>query len=188
MLDVALGLMGSEDHEGDKLLHSSCAEYSCARKCSAPYVLQNLTSVPLQYHVYHGYVNPDDIYDSDMNHAKYVRPGCTIPIYMDENAEQKLSRYRPYHSSDSLNEHRSNGFAHHYITVQLEGTSMPSDPISMDLVGLTCFEANFSKTFNENGNDGRMNTAPTFVVPVVFDVSLLRYSKLIRIYSTVCIK
>ncbi|CAK8569567.1 unnamed protein product [Lathyrus sativus] len=62
---------------------------------------------------------------------------------------------------------------------------MLSNPISMDLVGLTCFNANFSKSYNENDDDGRMNTAPTFVVPVVLDVSALRYSKLIRIYSTV---
>ncbi|XP_061363844.1 uncharacterized protein LOC133307357 isoform X2 [Gastrolobium bilobum] len=181
----ALGILGLKDHEGNKLSHSPCSEHMYARRCAAPYFLQNLTSVPLLYHVYHGPVNPDELYDSDENHAKYVQPGSAIPIYMDENAEQQLSRYRPSQSSDSLNEQRSNGFAHHYIIVQLEGTSMPSDPISMDLVGLTCFEVNFSKTYNENAEDGRMNTAPTFVVPVVFDVSVLRYSKLIRIYSTV---
>ncbi|TKY59210.1 putative vacuolar protein sorting-associated protein 13A [Spatholobus suberectus] len=181
----ARGLMGLDDHKGNKLLHSPCAEYMCARKCGAPYVLQNLTSVPLLYHVYHGLANPDELCDYDENHAKYVQPGSSIPIYMDENAEQKLSRFRPSHSSDSLNEQRSNGFAHHYITVQLEGTSRSSDPISMDLVGLTCFEVNFSKSCNETAEDGRLSAAPTFVVPVVFDVSVLRYSKLIRIYSTV---
>ncbi|KAJ1416636.1 putative vacuolar protein sorting-associated protein 13A [Sesbania bispinosa] len=185
LLDDASGLLGFRDHEGDKILHSPCAEYMCARKCSAPYVLQNLTSVPLIYHLYHGPVIPDKICDCEGNRAKYVQPGSAIPIYMEENAEQKLSHYRPSHSSDSLNEQKSNGFAHHYITVLLEGTSMPSGPISMDLVGLTCFEVNFSKTYNENGEDCRKNTAPTFVVPVVFDVSMLRYSKLIRIYSTV---
>nr|KYP76317.1 Putative vacuolar protein sorting-associated protein 13A [Cajanus cajan] len=185
MLSDAGGLMGLNNHKGNKLLHSPCAEHMCTRKCGAPYVLQNLTSVPLLYHVYHGLVNPDEIDDSDENHAKYVQPGSSIPIYMDENAERKLSRFRPSHSSDSLNEQRSNVFAHHYITVQLEGTSRSSDPISMDLVGLTCFEVNFSKTYNETVEDGRLRTAPTFVVPVVFDVSVLRYSKLIRIYSTV---
>lgn len=182
----ALDLMGYDDGKGNKVLHSPCAEYMCARKCGAPYVLQNLTAVPLLYHVYHGLVNPDELCVSDENHAKYVQPGSSIPIYMDENAEQKLSRFRPSRSSDSLNEQRSTGFAHHYITVQLEGTSRSSDPISMDLVGLTCFEVNFSKIFDETAEDGSLNTAPTFVVPVVFDVSVLRYSKLIRIYSTVC--
>ncbi|CAJ2666738.1 unnamed protein product [Trifolium pratense] len=185
MLDDAFGLMGLKDHKENKLLHPPCAEYICARKCAAPYVIQNLTSVPLLYHVYLGHINPNDIHDSNMNPAKYVQPGSASTIYMDENAEQQLSRYRPYHSSDSLNEQRSSGVAHRYITVQLDGTSMPSDPISMDLVGLTCFDANFSKSHNVNGDDGRMNTAPTFVVPVVLDVSALRYSKLIRIYSTV---
>ncbi|XP_024632124.1 uncharacterized protein [Medicago truncatula] len=184
MLDDALGLMGLKDHEGNKLLHPPCSEYIFARKCVAPYVIQNLTSAPLLYHVYHGHINPNDIYDLDINHAKCVQPGSASTIYMDENADQ-LSHYRPYHSSDSLNEQRSSGLAHRYIMVQLEGTSMPSNPISMDLVGLTCFDANFSKSYNENGNDGRMNTAPTFVVPVVLDVSALRYSKLIRVYSTV---
>ncbi|XP_058779187.1 uncharacterized protein LOC131653133 isoform X2 [Vicia villosa] len=183
MLDDALGLMQLKDHEGNKFLHPPCAEYICARKCAAPYVIQNLTSVPLLYHVYNGLSNPNDIYDPDLNHAKYVQPGSASTIYMDENAEQQ--HYRPYHSSDSLNEQRSSGLAHRYIMVQLEGTSMLSDPISMDLVGLTCFNANFSKSYNENDDDGRMNTAPTFVVPVVLDVSALRYSKLIRIYSTV---
>ncbi|KAG4977288.1 hypothetical protein JHK84_036989 [Glycine max] len=185
MFSDALGLMVLDDHEGNKLVHSPCAEYMCTRKCGAPYVLQNLTSVPLLYQVFHGLVNPDDLHDSDENHAKYVQPGSSIPIYMDENAEQQLSRFRPSHSSDSLNEPRSNGFAHHYITVQLEGTSRSSGPISMDLVGLTCFEVNFSKTYNDTAEDNSLNTSPTFVVPVVFDVSVLRHSKLIRIYSTV---
>lgn len=185
MIDDALRLMGSKDRDGNKLLRQSYAEYSCAKKCAAPYVIQNLTSVPLLYHVYHGHINPDDIYDFDVHHAKYVQPGSASTIYVDENAEPQLSNYRPYHSSDSLNEQRSSGLAHRYITVLLEGTSMPCDPISMDLVGLSCFDANFSKSYNENGDDGRMNTAPTFVVPVVLDVSALRYSKLIRIYSTV---
>ncbi|BAT73681.1 hypothetical protein VIGAN_01119500 [Vigna angularis var. angularis] len=181
----APGLMGLDDHKGNKLLHSPCAEYMSARKCGAPYVLQNLTSVPLSYHVYRGLVNPDELCGSNESHAKYVQPGSSIPIYMDENMEKKLSRFRPSHSSDSLSEQRTNGFAHHYITVQLEGTSRSSDPISMDLVGLTCFEVNFSKSYNETSEDGSLNTAPTFVVPVVFDVSVVRHSKLIRIYSTV---
>ncbi|XP_027357140.1 uncharacterized protein LOC113866515 [Abrus precatorius] len=181
----AMGLMGLEDHEGNTLSRSPCAEYTCARKYGAPYILQNLTSVPLIYRVYHGPVNPNEHSDSDENHAKYVQPGSSIPIYVNENDEQKLLRFRPSYSSDSLNDQRSNGFAHHYITVQLEGTSRSSDPISMDLVGLTCFEVNLSKTYNENIEDGRIYTGPTFVVPVVFDVSVLRYSKLIRIYSTV---
>ncbi|CAK8560072.1 unnamed protein product [Lathyrus sativus] len=183
MLDDALGLMGLKDHEGNRFLHPPCAEYICARKCAAPYVIQNLTSVPLLYHVYNGHINPNDIYDPDLSHAKYVQPGSASTIYMDENDEQQ--HYSPYLSSERLNEQRPSGLAHRYITVQLEGTYMLSDPISMDLVGLTCFNANFSKSYNENDDDGRMNTAPTFVVPVVLDVSALRYSKSIRIYSTV---
>ncbi|XLS59714.1 hypothetical protein HN51_009469 [Arachis hypogaea] len=188
MLLDALGLVGLNNYDGNKLIHSPYAELMCTRRCGAPYVLQNLTSVPLLYHVYHGPLNPDELYDSNEKYGKYVNPGSTIPIYMDENTEERLSRYRPSHSSDSLNDQRLNGFAHHYITVQLEGTPMPSNPMSMDLVGVTYFEVNFSKTYNENDEDGRMSTGPTFIVPVVFDVSVLRYSKLIRIYSTVVLQ
>ncbi|XP_057415336.1 uncharacterized protein LOC130710179 isoform X3 [Lotus japonicus] len=185
ILNDAWGLKGSKDHEGKELSHSSCPQNMSSKRCAAPYVLQNLTSVPLLYHIYHGSSNPDEIFESDENPANYVQPGSAISVYMDENDEQRLPHYRHSNSSDSLNEQRSSGFTHHYITVQLDGASMPSDPISMDLVGLTCFEVNFSKTYDQNGQGGRMNSGATFVVPVVFDVSMLRYSKLIRIYSTV---
>lgn len=188
ILNDAWGLKGSKDHEGKELSHSSCPQNMSSKRCAAPYVLQNLTSVPLLYHIYHGSSNPDEIFESDENPANYVQPGSAISVYMDENDEQRLPHYRHSNSSDSLNEQSSSGFTHHYITVQLDGASMPSDPISMDLVGLTCFEVNFSKTYNQNGQGGRMNSGATFVVPVVFDVSMLRYSKLIRIYSTVCRK
>lgn len=49
----------------------------------------------------------------------------------------------------------------------------------MDLVGLTYFEVNFSKDNNEAVANSR------FLDPVVFDVSVQQYSKLIQLYSTV---
>ncbi|KAK4267115.1 hypothetical protein QN277_023943 [Acacia crassicarpa] len=179
-------LMGSKDSlESNKMMRIPSAEYVHARKCAAPYVLQNLTSAPLFCHVYSSPVNPDQLDVLDEKNRICVEPGSAIPIYMDENTEQQLARYKPSCSSDSLNEQRSSGFFHHYIMIQLDGTSMPSAPMSMDLVGLTCFEVNFSKVCNENDKDSQTDTASSFVVPVVFDVSVLHYSKLIRIYSTV---
>lgn len=186
MVMDAWHLMGSKDNsEGNKMIHSPSAEYIRARRFAAPYVLQNLTSVPLLCHVYHRPVNPDEVDDSEEKDGIYVQPGSSIPIYMDENTKEQLARYRPSCSSDSLNEQKSNVFSHHYISIQLDGTSMPSAPMSMDLVGLTCFEVNFSKAHSENDEDSRIDTDSSFVVPVVFDVSVLHYSKLIRIYSTV---
>ncbi|KAI9110924.1 hypothetical protein K1719_018044 [Acacia pycnantha] len=179
-------LIGSKDSlESNKMMRVPSAEYVHARKCAAPYVLQNLTSAPLFCHVYSSPVNPDQLDVLDEKNRICVEPGSAIPIYMDENTEQQLARYKPSCSSDSLNEQRSSGFSHHYITIQLDGTSMPSAPMSMDLVGLTCFEVNLSKVCNENDKDSQTDTASSFVVPVVFDVSVLHYSKLIRIYSTV---
>lgn len=183
----ACRLRGQKDPSaGNKIKRSPFAQYTHARRCAAPYVLQNLTSVPLFCHVYHRPVNHDEIDDSGEKDKIYVKPGSATPIYMDKNAEEQFSRYRPSCSSNNLDEQRSSGFAHHYITVQLDGTSMPSPAMSMDLVGLTCFEVNFAKGSSEDHDDVRTNTA-SFVVPVVFDVSVLHYSKLIRIYSTVCV-
>ncbi|KAJ7978124.1 putative Vacuolar protein sorting-associated protein [Quillaja saponaria] len=170
--------------EGQKFLVSPFAEYMSTRRY-APYVVQNLTSVPLQYHVYQGSINPDECYDTELKEGNYVQPGSSVPIFIHENTKEQQFHNRPSHSSDSLHEQKLNGFAHNYITIKLDGTSMPSAPMSMDLVGLTFFEVNFSKTYNEAADKNGTNTATAFVVPVVFDVSVQRYSKLIRLYSTV---
>ncbi|KAF7824639.1 putative vacuolar protein sorting-associated protein 13A isoform A [Senna tora] len=188
MVMDAWHLMGIQDHsKGNKTTHSPSADNTRARRCAgaAPYILQNLTSVPLFCHVYHRPVNPDEFDDSIEKDKIYVQPGSATPIYMDKNTEDQLTRYRPSCSSRSLNEQKSNVFAHHFISIQLDGTSVPSAPMSMDLVGVTCFEVNFSKGCSENNEDNTTDTASSFVVPVVFDVSVLHYSKLIRIYSTV---
>ncbi|XP_057987743.1 uncharacterized protein LOC110642362 isoform X2 [Hevea brasiliensis] len=166
----------------------------------APYILQNLTSLPLAYHVFQGLVNVEEINFSEFGDGKAVEPGASVPIYLNESPEEQLFRFRPIKSSDRLSEKQSNGVVHHFMSIQLDGMHMPSAPISMDLVGLTCFEVDFSKASNKIeiekfgdvsryniniGENVRSSTNNGFHVPVVFDVSVQRYSKLIRLYSTV---
>lgn len=159
----------------------------------APYILQNLTSSPLVYCVYQGLAGPGQFDVSKEKDGQIVQAGASVPIYLSDKPEEQLFRYRPTHSSENLSERQQNGVAHHLMTIQLDGMSMPSAPVSMDLVGLTYFEVDFSNTsqYNvktkENGASEAKNANNGFVVPVVFDVSMQRYSKLIRLYSTVCI-
>lgn len=181
MIKDSWGMIESNDFpESQKLVNSPCMEHTYARRY-APYVLQNLTSLPLVYHVYKGPVDRFDV--SEVKGRKSVQSGASIPIYINDEPEDQLLQIRPTHSSDRLSDQKSN--AHHYISIQLDGTSVPSAPISMDLVGLTYFEVDFSKAYDENGQENIADSRSGFVVPVVFDVSVQRYSKLIRLYSTV---
>lgn len=168
----------------------------------APYILQNLTSLPLIFHVCEGPITDNDLNVSALKDETLVEPGSSIPIYVDETPEEQLFRYRPSHSSDRLSDKQFMEAAHRYIIIQLEGTSMPSAPISMDLVGLSYFEVDFSMTSSNNvavDNNGdtsksnknfkgnpRTDVNSGYVVPVVIDVSVQRYTKLVRLYSTVC--
>ncbi|CAI0559649.1 unnamed protein product [Linum tenue] len=157
----------------------------------APYLLENLTSLPLIYHVSQGFGISNVSDASVMKDGISVGPGACIPIYVNETPEEQLFRYRPAQSSDRLSDKESTGVLHHFMRVQLDGTSQPSSPVSMDLVGQTYFEVDFSKTSNKidsertTDDSGRANAKHGFVLPVVFDVSVKRYSKLIRLYSTV---
>ncbi|KAF3943895.1 hypothetical protein CMV_029587, partial [Castanea mollissima] len=185
MINDAWDLMEPYDHpESQKLLNSPITKYMSDGRY-APYILQNLTSVPLKYHVYQGLDSCGEFDVSEVRDGNHVLPGCSLPIYIKETPEEQLSRYRTAHSSDRLNEQKSNGVAHHFITIQLDETYAPSVPISMDLVGLTCFEVDFSKAYNDDTEDNGTYTSSGFVVPVVFDVSVQRYCKLIKVYSTV---
>jgi hypothetical protein len=148
----------------------------------APYILQNLTSLPLTFHVCKGPITNQD----SLNNGTLVEPDASIPIYIDETPEEQLFRYRPSHSSDRLSDMEA---AHRYIIIQLEGTSMPSVPISMDLVGLSYLQVDFSLTSSNNvpdeGKNHRTNVNSGYVIPVVIDVSVQKYTKLVRLYSTV---
>lgn len=185
MIKDAWVLMGPNDlPESQNFLNSPYSEYTYAGKY-ASYVLQNLTSLPLVYDVYRGPVNFGVFDVSKMKNRKYVQPGSSIPIYINDTPEEQLINVKTAHFSERLFEQKANGVAHQYITIQFDGSSISSDPISMDLVGLTYFEADFSTAYNDNMENNRTNTVGGFVVPVVFDVSVQRYNKLIRLYSTV---
>ncbi|XP_057965676.1 uncharacterized protein LOC131156193 isoform X2 [Malania oleifera] len=151
----------------------------------APYMLKNLTSVPLLYHVYQGIVNREGIDVSDVKDKNYVQPGGCVPIFINEAPEEQLFHYRPLHSSNRLHEQESKGVARHFITIQLDGMSLPSAPLSMDLVKLTYFEVDFFGNYKYCTEESRLHTNSGIVVPVVFDVSVQRHCKLIQLYSTV---
>ncbi|XP_048139080.1 uncharacterized protein LOC115752507 isoform X2 [Rhodamnia argentea] len=167
----------------------------------APYILQNLTSLPLSYCIFQGSGNSVELDAKEVKGWSLVQSGCSVPIYSNETPEEQLLRFRPTRSSGQLNEKQSSGVAHHFISIKLDGTSVPSVPISMDLVGLSYFEVDFSKASNKlelektadiprytNLEEGiKTNAGEGFIVPVVFDVSVQRFNKLIRLYSTVIV-
>lgn len=199
MIKDAWDLTGKDDTSHSQFsLNSPHAENIVAGK-HAPYVLQNLTSLPLEYHVYEGPFDSVEFHISKFKERRYVQPGCSAPIYISESAEKQFFRHRSFHSLEKLDEQHTYGVGHHFISIQLDGTSVPSIPISMDLVGQTYFEVDFSKASNEelNMSDNmskdadnvekyRKHMSGGFMVPVVFDVSVQRYGKLIQLYSTVC--
>ncbi|XP_022149965.1 uncharacterized protein LOC111018256 isoform X3 [Momordica charantia] len=196
MIKDAWDLSGKDDTSQRQLsLNSSQVENIIAGK-HAPYVLQNLTSLPLEYHVYEGPLDSVEFGVSEFKERRYVQPGCSVPIYISESAEKQFFRHRSFHSLEKLDEWHTYGFGHHFISIQLDGTSVPSVPISMDLVGQTYFEVDFSKASNEElnmsanmskdvDNKYKKHMSRGFIVPVVFDVSVQRYGKLIQLYSTV---
>ncbi|ESR43047.1 hypothetical protein CICLE_v100108862mg, partial [Citrus x clementina] len=200
MINDAWGLIGPDDHPQIQLSSRPLITGTVPGGRYAPYILQNLTSLPLIYNVYRGLIGSDEFDVLDMKDGKLVQPGNSVPIYLHETPDEQLYRYRPTYSSDRLSDKQLNSVSHHFMTVQLDGTSVPSVPISMDLVGLSYFEVDFSKASKteefertgdtskykmNNGETATSNLSSGFVVPVVFDVSVQHYSKLIRLYSTV---
>ncbi|XP_057532669.1 uncharacterized protein LOC130810577 isoform X2 [Amaranthus tricolor] len=156
-------------------------ENLCVRRY-ASYTIHNMTSLPFIFHVYQGLGNAENVDLSSSAYKNTVLPGISIPIYVDETLEEQAFSYRPASTSEGLGKKLSNKAGHHFMTIQFEGTSERSEPISMDLVGLTYFEVNFSNDYRKADADNGL------LVPVVFDVSLQRYSKLIKLYSTVIFK
>ncbi|KAL0336665.1 UNVERIFIED_CONTAM: hypothetical protein Sradi_4878400 [Sesamum radiatum] len=166
----------------------------------APYMLQNLTSLPLVFCVCQRQLGADDL---DVSPSKGVlQPGSSALVYINESPEELLFRYRPVQSSDRLNDKQLLEAAHRYVTFQLEGTSVPSAPISMDLVGRRYFEVDFSKSSHVSevysdansvkrnrkvDGDGGGEAIRGFAIPVVVDVSVQRFTKLMRLFSTVLV-
>lgn len=200
MVKDAWGLMGPDNHCENPIFLNSQMSENISEGRYAPYVLQNLTSLPIVYNVYQGTFSSGGFGVSELKDGKSVQPGASVPIYLNETPDEQLFCYRNAYSSDRLSDKQSDAVTHHFMTIQLDGTSVPSGPISMDLVGLTYFEVDFSKASKteeikrsehmlkrNRDNIGNVNSSTNsgFVVPVVFDVSVQRYSKLIRLYSTV---
>ncbi|KAJ8450353.1 hypothetical protein Cgig2_004810 [Carnegiea gigantea] len=179
MIKEARGLMQiNEVPKSQRFQNYQCVENLCVRRY-ASYTIRNMTSLPFVFHVYEGLGSAENVDNSVSTYECTVPPGSSVPIYIDGTLEEQVFNYRPAPSSEGLCKKASNRAGHHFMTIQFEGTSQRSEPISMDLVGLTYFEVNFSKDNNEaHANSG-------FLVPVVFDVSVQQYSKLIQLYSTV---
>ncbi|KAL6659540.1 hypothetical protein ACP70R_003580 [Stipagrostis hirtigluma subsp. patula] len=158
----------------------------------APYILSNDTSLPFRFKVYRGAVNSDDIDSFSVVDENSVPAGHAVPIYVEETRDEFFFQHREARSSDHLIEKRMSAVSHYMISIEFDGTSGPSKPMSMDLVGIYFFEVNFSSSkkpilgeesigafpSNRKGSDG-------LIVPVVLDVSLQNYSKRIQVYSTV---
>ncbi|XP_010251472.1 PREDICTED: uncharacterized protein LOC104593388 isoform X1 [Nelumbo nucifera] len=200
MIEDAWNQAGPNDYsEGQGFLEHQTIDNVYTRKY-APYVLQNETSLPLSFQVYFGSVTETDFDVLPKEERNIVQPGTSVPIYIDESPEEQIFGDGPGHSSDRLGEKKSTGVLHHLISIQLHGTSRPSPPISMDIVGLRYFEVDFCNASDKieiNKSEGasiysrkveeknRIDPTTGFLVPVVFDVSIQRYSKLVRLYSTV---
>ncbi|XP_008812811.3 uncharacterized protein LOC103723626 isoform X2 [Phoenix dactylifera] len=167
----------------------------------APYILCNDTSLPLTFELFRGPVNAGNAGGFSNKDRNTVQPGFSLPIYVEPTLDEHFFQHRTY-SSERLIEKKMSAVAHHMISIQFDGTSGPSKPMSMDLVGISYFEVNFSKSkqpaFTEVDRDsdipehGRKNDERYrsdqnngLVVPVVFEVSMQHYSKMIRLYSTV---
>nr|XP_043636090.1 uncharacterized protein LOC122607220 [Erigeron canadensis] len=166
----------------------------------APYTLENLTSLPLVFYITKGSKNADGFDASSLKDGKYVQPGSSYPVYISDTPDKQTYSFSTSHSSDNLGERKIVDVQHHYIIVQLEGTSTLSTPISIDLVGVSSFEVDFSNASTNMGVDGggdiskgakefegnrRLYSSSSYVVPVLVDVSVQRYTKLVRLYSTV---
>ncbi|XP_040382901.1 uncharacterized protein LOC102719317 isoform X2 [Oryza brachyantha] len=159
----------------------------------APYILSNDTSLPFKFRVYRGAVNSDDVDSFSVVDENSVPAGCAVPIYVEEALDEFFFQHREARSSEHLIEKRMNAVSHYMISIEFDATSGSSKPMSMDLVGIYFFDVNFSSSkkplSGENweafASNRKGNHENGLIVPVVLDVSLHNYSKLIRVYSTV---
>ncbi|KAJ1693233.1 hypothetical protein LUZ63_009931 [Rhynchospora breviuscula] len=144
----------------------------------APYIISNETGLPLRFKVFRGPVSADEVKNFSAIDESNVPPGYCVPIYVEEVVKEFFFRHREARSSEQLIEKKLNSVPHHMISVQFEGTSGPSMPVSMDFVGVTSFEVDFS-------TGQRPASAAALTVPVILEVLMQHYSKMIRLYSTV---
>jgi hypothetical protein len=181
----------------------------------APYWLQNDTGVAITYWLIGSrhYRDEEDEVDGGFSgwgsgSGTVVEPGKSVALYQQGSVEEISSRKR--NSGLLRNAEPAKMFEvllqHRMICVQIEGTSRPSPPLSIDLVGSRSFEASFSENetgdcYNPSGNNipgniSRQNSfqkleadnrdkGDVFRTPVVFEVTIQRYSKLVRLCSTV---
>ncbi|XP_076908384.1 uncharacterized protein LOC143565241 [Bidens hawaiensis] len=175
--------------ENSRLTTTGTSENTLASRYAPPYTLENLTSLPLVFYIYKGSKTADGFNLSSLKDGKYVQPGSSYPVYIDDTSPDEHNfSFRTSQSSDSLGDRHVADAQHHYIIVQLEGTSTLSTPISIDLVGVSFFEVDFSNLSTnlgvENGGDFAKGVS-SYVVPAIIDVSVQRYTKLVRLYSTV---
>ncbi|XP_078445725.1 vacuolar protein sorting-associated protein, putative (DUF1162) isoform X2 [Wolffia australiana] len=167
------------------------------RNC-APYIISNETSLPLSFRLFYGPSTTESGSFILMNERNVIQPGFSEPVYIEEPVGINLQTKTAY-SSERLLERKLNLISHYHISIEFDGSSGPSKPMSMDLVGTSYFEVNFSKTrasetcaaddeasVKSNDNESCIgDPLNELVVPVVFNVAMHGYSKMIRMYSTV---
>ncbi|VAI88392.1 unnamed protein product [Triticum turgidum subsp. durum] len=160
----------------------------------APYILSNDTSLPFSFKVYRGAVNSDDIDSFSVVDENSVPAGYSVPIYVEETLDEFFFQHREARSSEHLIEKWMSAVSHYMISIEFDGTSGSSKPMSIDLVGIYFFEVNFSsskkpilgeESLEAFGSGRKGSHHDGLIVPVVLDVSLQNYSKLVRVYSTV---
>lgn len=194
-----------EDASADfKFRSPKCAESSSMGRY-APYWLQNDTGVPLSYWLCgasRNRENGDDASSFGSTRSSWgslggevVQPGCSVPLYVEEGPDEVLVRRRAGQSADGYNARKIFNMLllHRMICVQLEGTSRPSVPMSIDLVGSVSFEAVFSDDSGDGGSrpsnasfqEIESEKGGSFLAPVIFEVTVQRYSKLVRLCSMV---
>ncbi|XP_019702812.1 uncharacterized protein [Elaeis guineensis] len=201
MIKDALNQNGADEFPGNQEISGFQNTDEIHTRRYAPYILCNDTSLPLTFHVFRGPVNTGNVDSFPNKDRNTVQPGFSVPIYVEPTLDEHFLQHRTY-SCERLIEKKISAVAHHMISIQFDGTSGPSRPMSMDLVGISYFEVNFSQgkqsafteadrgsDIPEHGqkNDERYRSDQNngLVVPVVFEVSMQHYSKMIRLYSTV---
>ena len=181
------------DTKDSYLGHKSCSNLvsetsQTALKNHAPYIIFNNTSLPLSFWVFYGPSTTESNRFTSFEQRNILQPGFSVPIYVEDSPEMNVPKKAAY-SSERLLERKLNAISHHHISVQLDGTSSPSKPMSMDLAGISHFEVNFSAPrVSETGMvaNEEVSFISRLLVPVVFDVSMHFYCKMIKLYSTVC--